>query len=155
LGTAFGYASQPLEGSKIPYLNLNPSSECVDDIQSKHYNRIVDRSLFAPDWKSSEQMRNVGEAYRWGIVVDHNGIVQGIDNKPPQAGGGSCVFLHIWHSYDQGTAGCTAMPENELETLLLWLDPVSKPLLVQLPQPVYERLMDRWMLPKLTDAPLY
>ena len=77
LGTAFGYASEPLRGLKMPYLNLTSSIECVDDPGSKHYNRIVDRSVVAPDWNSSEHMRNAGESYRWGIVVDHNGTVTG------------------------------------------------------------------------------
>lgn len=151
LGTAFGYASEPLRGLKIPYLNLTSSIECVDDPGSKHYNRIVDRSKVAPDWNSSEHMRNAGESYRWGLVVDHNGTVTG-DTKLPEPGGGSCVFFHIWHSHDQGTAGCTAMPQRELETLLTWVDPPRKPELVQLPEPAYEQLIDRWMLPKLTAA---
>lgn len=149
LGTAFGYASQPLQGLKLAYLSLTPSIECVDDVGSKHYNRIVDSSIVAPDWKSSEHMRNAGESYRWGIVIDHN------SDNPSEPGRGSCVFLHIWHSYDQGTVGCTAMSPGELETLLLWLEPVRKPLLVQLPESVYERLINRWMLPKLIDIPLH
>lgn len=153
LGTAFGYASQPLPGLKMPYLNLTPSIECVDDPGSKHYNRLVDRSVVAPDWNSSEHMRNAGESYRWGIVVDFNGIVTGSNANPPEPGGGSCVFLHIWHSHDQGTAGCTAMSQTELETLLTWLDPARKPLLVQLPEPTYERLINPWMLPKLINVP--
>jgi L,D-peptidoglycan transpeptidase YkuD (ErfK/YbiS/YcfS/YnhG family) len=152
LGFAFGYASQPLPGLKMSYLNLTPSIECVDDPGSKHYNRIVDRSVVARDWNSSEHMRNAGESYRWGVVVDHNGTVTGMNGKPPEPGGGSCVFLHIWHSHDQGTAGCTAMSQTELETLLTWLDPARKPLVVQLPEPSYERLIDGWMLPKLTNA---
>ena len=45
------------------------------------------------------------------------------------------------------------MPQTELETLLTWLDPARKPLLVQLPEPTYERLIDRWMLPKLINVP--
>jgi L,D-peptidoglycan transpeptidase YkuD (ErfK/YbiS/YcfS/YnhG family) len=148
LGSAFGYASHPLQGLKMPYLNLTPSIECVDDPSSKYYNRIMDRSVGAPDWNSSEHMRNAGESYRWGIVVDHNGIVTVDNANPPEPGGGSCIFLHIWHSHDQGTAGCTAMPQTELETLLTWLDPARKPLLVQLPEPTYQRLINRWMLPK-------
>jgi L,D-peptidoglycan transpeptidase YkuD (ErfK/YbiS/YcfS/YnhG family) len=151
LGTAFGYASEPLQGLKMPYLNLTPSIECVDDPGSKHYNRIVDRSVVAPDWNSSEHMRNAGESYRWGVVVDHNGTVPG-DTNSPEPGGGSCVFLHIWHSHDQGTAGCTAMSQTELETLLTWLDLARQPLLVQLPEPTYGRLINRWTLPKLTNA---
>ena len=152
LGTAFGYASEPLRGLKMPYLNLTASIECVDDPGSKHYNRIVDRSVHAPDWNSSEHMRNAGESYRWGIVVDHNGTVTG-DANPPVPGGGSCVFLHIWHSHDQGTAGCTAMSQTDLKTLLTWLDPAGQPLLVQLPEPTYKRLIHRWRLPKLIDVP--
>jgi L,D-peptidoglycan transpeptidase YkuD (ErfK/YbiS/YcfS/YnhG family) len=149
LGTAFGYASQPLPGSKMPYLNLTPSIECVDDTGSKYYNRIVNRSVDAPDWNSSEHMRNAGESYRWGVVVDHNGIVMVDNANPPEPGDGSCVFLHIWHSHDQGTAGCTAMAQIDLENLLTWLDPMRKPLMVQLPEPTYERLINRWMLPEL------
>jgi D-alanyl-D-alanine dipeptidase len=150
LGTAFGYASEPLRGLKMPYLNLTPSIECVDDPGSKHYNRIVDRSVVAPDWNSSEHMRDAGESYSWGVVVDHNGTVAG-DTKSLEPGGGSCVFLHIWHSHDQGTAGCTAMSQIDLEALLTWLDPAREPVLVELSEPAYARLIDRWMLPKLTN----
>jgi D-alanyl-D-alanine dipeptidase len=146
LGTAFGSAAQPLPGLKMPYLQLTPAIECVDDVASKHYNGIVDRSVVAPDWNSSEHMRDVGEAYRWGAVVDHN------NTNPPQPGGGSCVFLHIWRSQDEGTAGCTAMAQSHLETLLTWLDPDRKPLLVQLPEPTYERLVHQWMLPKMIEV---
>lgn len=153
LGTAFGYAAQPLPGLKMPYLTLTPSVECVDDIRSTHYNRIVDRSAVAPDWNSSEHMRDAGESYLWGIVVDHNSTVPGRNNHSPLPGGGSCVFLHIWHNHVQGTAGCTAMSQTDLETLLTWLDPAHRPMLVQLPQPSYDRLADRWGLPKLAAAP--
>jgi L,D-peptidoglycan transpeptidase YkuD (ErfK/YbiS/YcfS/YnhG family) len=153
LGTAFGYASQPLAGSKLPYLNLTPSIECVDDAGSKYYNRLVDRAVVAADWNSSEHMRNAGESYRWGIVVGHNGIVIEDHANPPEPGGGSCVFLHIWHSHQQGTVGCTAMSELDLETLLTWLDPARQPLLVQLPEPAYKRLIHRWRLPEMIKVP--
>ena len=151
LGTAFGDAAQPLPGLKLPYLELTPSIECVDDTSSKHYNRIVDRTTVSPDWKSSEHMREIGEAYRWGIVVNLNGTVPG--GSAPKPGAGSCVFLHIWHSSSQGTAGCTAMPQADLESLLTWLDPARNPRLVQLPQQEYERLAGPWKLPKLPSVP--
>ncbi|MGC2365099.1 MAG: hypothetical protein WA555_08810 [Candidatus Sulfotelmatobacter sp.] len=154
LGTAFGYASEPLRGLKVPYLHLTPSIECVDDTGSKYYNRVVDRSVVAPDWHSSEHMRDSGEAYRWGIVIDHNGTLAAGTATPPEPGGGSCVFLHIWHSHDQGTSGCTAMSPIELETLLTWLDPARKPLLIQLPEPAYDRLSHLWTSPKLMNVPL-
>jgi D-alanyl-D-alanine dipeptidase len=142
LGTSFGYAaSQPAEW-KMPYVSLTPSVECVDDPHSKFYNRVLDRATVSPDWKSSEQMLRSDELYRWGLVVDHN-------TDPVTPGVGSCVFLHIWPGAGRGTSGCTAMEEKNLETLLAWLDPARKPLLVQLPRPQYQRLRRRWKLPAL------
>jgi L,D-peptidoglycan transpeptidase YkuD (ErfK/YbiS/YcfS/YnhG family) len=152
LGTAFGDAPQPLPRLKTPYLPLTSSIECVDDSRSKYYNRVVDRSTVAADWNSSEHMRNIGEAYRWGIVVGHNGGDMKSDANPPVPGGGSCVFLHIWGSETRGTAGCTAMSQNQLETLLTWLEPTRKPLLVQLPASGYARLARRWGLPPVVSA---
>ena len=146
LGTAFGDAAQPMPGLKLPYLVLTPSIECVDDASSKNYNRIVDRSTVPPDWNSSEHMRDVGESYRWGIVIDHNATAPG--RTAPRPGGGSCVFLHIWHRPDRGTAGCTAMTGDNLESLLLWLDPARRPVLVQLPESTYQRLAVPWSLPQ-------
>lgn len=153
LGSAFGYAAQPLPGVKLAYLPLTPSTECVDDPASKHYNRIVDRSAVAPDWNSSEHMRAIGESYRWGIVMDFNGTVEGGSLPAPIPGAGSCVFLHIWHSRSQGTAGCTAMRQSDLESLMLWLDPARRPLVVQLPEPAYRRLARPWKLPRGPAGP--
>lgn len=137
----------------MPYLTLTQSIECVDDPRSKFYNRIMDRSLVTPDWNSSEHMRNVGEAYRWGIVVDFNRTVSGSTTNPPEPGAGSCVFLHIWKSHDRGTAGCTAMSQSDLTTLLIWLDPTRKPCLVQLTEPIYQRLVNQGILPNGASVP--
>ena len=38
---------------------------------------------------------------------------------------------------------------NRLGILAYLVDPVRKPLLVQLPEPTYERLINHWMLPEL------
>ena len=150
LGTAFGDAAQPPAGTRLRYVQLTPSVECVDDAASTHYNRVVDRSKVAVDWNSSEHMLSVGDPYRWGIVVGHN---HGADpNLQPQAGKGSCIFLHIWRGPGHGTVGCTAMAQSELERLLAWLDPARKPLLVQLPAAQYERLKDHWKMPVLESA---
>jgi len=154
LGMVFGYAAQPLSRLKLPYLSLTPSIECVDDARSKYYNRVIDRSTVSPDWKSSEHMRSAGESYVWGIVIDHNGTVEEPNAHPSVPGAGSCVFMHIWAGHGHGTAGCTAMPQSELESVLLWLDPLRKPLLVQLPAADYARLSHRWKLPPIASKPL-
>jgi D-alanyl-D-alanine dipeptidase len=141
-GSAFGYADRPLQGSKLPYIPLTPKVECVDDAASHFYNRILDRTSVSPDWNSSEKMASAGEAYRWGAVIDHN------SDAIPNAG--SCVFMHIWAGPGQGTAGCTAMPQDQLEPILAWLDPAAKPILVQLPVAQYKKLKTPWHLPELS-----
>jgi hypothetical protein len=141
ISTGFGYAAQPPSGWRMRYTSLTPSVECVDDSASHFYNRIVDRASVSPDWHSSEHMSQAGEAYRWGAVIDHN------PGAVPYAG--SCVFLHIWGGPDVGTSGCTAMPHEQLEPILAWLDPARSPILVQLPVAQYEKLKVLWNLPTL------
>lgn len=140
LTRAFGFAGAGEAARlRMPYTPLTPGVECVDDPASAHYNRLVDReSVGAVDWNSSERMREV-EGYRWGVVVAHNARA-----KP---GRGSCIFLHVWAGPEKGTAGCTAMEQANLETLLRWLDSRKMPLLVQLTEADYARLRLRWKLP--------
>jgi hypothetical protein len=140
LSRAFGYAEQEPQGWRMPYVSLTSTVECVDDSASKFYNQVVDRGQVSADWKSSEHMLRPDELYRWGIVVDHNA-------NPTKAGEGSCIFLHIWRGPGQGTVGCTAMPQEQLEAILSWLDPRTKPVLVQLPLAQYQRLQHGFKLP--------
>jgi D-alanyl-D-alanine dipeptidase len=146
LSKVFGYASQEQPGWKMPYVYLNSSVECVDDTNSKFYNQIVDRSTVAPDWNSSEQMLRKDDLYRWGVLVEHN-------SSPAQAGAGSCIFMHIWRGPGQPTVGCTAMPQSDLESLIAWLDPAHKPVLVQLPIAEYKHLREGWGWPKIKNTP--
>jgi hypothetical protein len=46
------------------------------------------------------------------------------------------------------------MPQNQLDTLLTWLDPTHKPLLVQGPASEYARLIDLVGLPPLVSVAL-
>jgi L,D-peptidoglycan transpeptidase YkuD (ErfK/YbiS/YcfS/YnhG family) len=146
LSKVFGYATQPMQGWKMPYLYLNSSVECVDDAASKFYNQIVDRSTVTPDWNSSEHMRRSDDLYRWGILVEHN-------SSPTAPGAGSCIFMHIWRGPGQPTVGCTAMAQENLESLIGWLDPKSTPLLIQLPMAEYQKLREGWRLPVISDEP--
>ncbi len=141
LGTAFGYApAAAASWVKLPYLPVTEGIECVDDPASSTYNQIVDRrAVKQPDWNSSEKMREVGEAYRWGVVVNYN--------TPAIASRGSCIFLHIGGDGGRGTAGCTAMAPNVLREAMGWLDPTRSPVLVQLPRAAYDAVRQEWALP--------
>ena len=140
LSSAFGYAPREQAGElKLPYVHVAATLECVDDPQSTHYNKIVDRAgVENPDWKSSERMLRDDDQYLWGVVIDHNSEVA--------PGCGSCVFMHIWEAPGKGTAGCTAMNSSSMEDLLRRLTAKRRPLLVQLPQVEFERLREVWGL---------
>jgi D-alanyl-D-alanine dipeptidase len=123
-------------------LHATEGIECVDDPASKVYNQIVDsRRIASRDWTSSEKMRDIGEPYRWGVVVNYN-------TAPATPRHGSCIFLHIGGGEgSKGTAGCTAMPETNLRMVMQWLDSEASPVLVQLARDAYERLKAPWQLP--------
>lgn len=138
LGTAFGY--EPSADTRLPYLALSESIECVDDSQSQRYNQLLDGSTIGKDWNSAERMRRKDELYRQGIFIEHN--------TPATPGAGSCIFFHIWRGPVMPTRGCTAMDPADIARLLAWLDPRRAPLLVQLPEAQYEQLRERWKLPE-------
>jgi D-alanyl-D-alanine dipeptidase len=143
LTAAFGtIAAGETASLKIPYTPLVESTECVDDVKSGKYNTIVDRyKVGFLDWNSSEKMLAVGEQYAQGVFVAHN-------SNPAEKGNGSCIFLHIWKNSETGTAGCTAMPVENMTTILQWLDAKADPVLVQLPTEEFIRLRKNWKLPK-------
>ena len=141
LGTAFGFAPPArMESLRLPYLQLADDTECVDDSASVHYNTVIGRGEAGRvDWSSAERMRTI-DLYRLGVVVRYNA-------DPVRRGRGSCIFLHIWRAAGSPTAGCTAMPARDLETVVEWLDPARQPMLVQLPAAEYARLRRSWKLP--------
>jgi len=138
---AFGLASpEEAKLTRFPYRQLTDGIECIDDPDSRQYNRLVDvASVNAKDWRNSERMRRIGDVYRWGVVVAHNW------QQVP--GAGSCIFLHVWEDAGVGTSGCTAMPEEHVVRVIRWLDRTKVPILVQLPRAEYERLRAAWKLP--------
>lgn len=141
LSSAFGSSEKP-NFVKLPFTQLTETIECVDDSQSRQYNLIVDNKNVAVDWNSSEKMLAVGEQYDLGVFVAHN-------SNPPTAKKGSCIFLHIWKNETTGTAGCTAMKRENIETVLSRLDAKKNPVLIQLPDTAYNRFQTLWKLPKL------
>ncbi|HEY8562651.1 MAG TPA: L,D-transpeptidase family protein [Pyrinomonadaceae bacterium] len=141
LTESFGANAKP-DYVKLPFTRLEEYTECVDDPASTHYNQIVDRMKVGVfDWQSSEKMLAVGAEYELGITVAHN-------TNPVNRGGGSCIFLHVWKSAETGTAGCTAMARENLETILKWARPAKNPVLIQLSEDSYKEHQTKWKLPK-------
>jgi zinc D-Ala-D-Ala dipeptidase len=141
LDTVFGFAPpDSMWGVKPPYGQLLPTTDCVDDTASSHYNTVVDKaSVSRVDWNSAEHMRQIA-LYRMGVIVGYNAV-------SPVRGRGSCIFLHIWAGPQSHTAGCTAFDATKLLDLIMWLDPKKRPLLVQLTAKDYANLRGDWRLP--------
>ena len=131
LKQAFGYQPFVVE---YPYEVYKATDHCVDDANSKLYNKIVDSTKVNIDYKSKEHMKFPKDYYKYGIVVNHNHI----DEAGAVKGAGSCIFIHI---KKVPTAGCTVMKEGEMKEIIKWLDVKSEPLLVQGTEGVIDTLM--------------
>jgi D-alanyl-D-alanine dipeptidase len=138
IGPAYGYDGT-LDGVSLPYVQATPELRCVDDPNSRHYNRIVSATNAAVDWQSAELMRRQDELYAIAIFVEHNTR----DTKP---GAGSCIFIHVWRGPGIGMTGCTAMPMETLDAFTRWLKPGAA-VLVALPRGEYAALRSAWSLP--------
>lgn len=142
LTSAFG-TSEKADFIKFPYTRIEEWTECVDDVKSSHYNKIVNRMQVGDfNWESSEKMSEIGAEYDLGIVVGYN-------SNPIIKGNGSCIFLHIWKNETEITLGCTAMARENIEKLLKNLEPSKNPVLIQLPNDSYKQFQKPWKLPKL------
>jgi len=137
----FGSAVKP-EQLTFPYTRLESQTECVDDVNSTHYNKVVGRLKVGNfDWNSSEKMLEIGPQYDLGVFVAYN-------SYPVVKGNGSCIFLHIWKDALSPTSGCTAMERPNLERIAGWLDQSKNPYLVQLTEAEHGRYRKAWNLPK-------
>lgn len=141
LTSAFSPAEQKID---LPFTKLLDSTECVDDVNSIHYNSMVDKSqVDRVDWNSSEKMRAIQE-YELGIFVGYN--------PERKKGAGSCIFVHRWTDEKTGTTGCTSMALEQMQKIFRWIDRTKNPILIQFPEKTYQQLQAAGNLPRLSLA---
>ncbi len=110
----FGVDANP--GVRFAYRRITGTNIVWDDDPaSPNYNEWIDTN-FAPAGANPEPMDNT-PSYLYGAVVAYN------EARTP--GLGSAIFLHVSHG--TATAGCVAVPIDELRSLLRWLDPAGAP----------------------------
>lgn len=114
LGYAFGLREKP--DTLVPYKNITRESFWVDDPSSRFYNTWVEGSINA-DWSSAEHLCDYPREYAYGVVIGYN-------TGPVMPRKGSAVFFHCGN---KPTAGCVAVPEEDLLRILKWLDPAKNP----------------------------
>lgn len=144
IGAAFGYAdSAKMKGLKIPYIPITQMLECIDDSNSKYYNKLILRNQADTiDWASSEKMNDVGVWYNLGVIVNHN-------TNPYLKGYGSCIFIHNWADPNETSSGCTEMNHANMKKLIFLLDSGKYPTLIQLTKQLYEFYKSDWRLPEI------
>lgn len=143
LSAAFGYSPLWAKKAKLPYVTVGADDLFVEDPTSPFYNAHV-RIGHAPatDWERAQQMHQSDPAHRLEVLVDHN------RTSPPTPGAGSAIFIHIWRGGgSRATAGCTAVSDAAIETLVAWLDPAAKPVYALLPADEYDARQEAWGLP--------
>jgi L,D-peptidoglycan transpeptidase YkuD (ErfK/YbiS/YcfS/YnhG family) len=104
IGSSFGFSA----ADRPDHVVLKAGETvCVEDPASPYYNSITTRAKIGPNVKADDMRRTT--LYRNGLFVDYPS-----DRMTRR---GSCIFLHIWRSPSDGTAGCVAMPEPRVKAL--------------------------------------
>ncbi|WP_445486443.1 SH3 domain-containing protein [Niallia sp. 03133] len=112
--TAFGRQKNP--GTKLSYHRITSDDVWVDNINSKYYNTLQSKKKTG---EKSEGM-NIPQ-YDYGFVIDYN--------TKRVKGKGSAIFFHI--AKGSYTLGCTAVSNDNVVSILKWLDPKKKPVIIQ------------------------
>ncbi|HRG28515.1 MAG TPA: L,D-transpeptidase family protein [Chitinophagales bacterium] len=121
------FSNHALDNLNMPFKQVNKSDLCVDDINSKYYNTLIDvDTILEKDFNSFEYMRRDDHQYEYGVWVHYN-------TNPQVPGNGSCIFLHIYKTPNTPTSGCTAMSKENMLKLIHWLNASKNPMLIQYP----------------------
>lgn len=113
---AFG--NEANNGTRLAYVRVGPDDWWDENPASPHYNRLV-VSRVSPGG-GSENLYDAGIAYAHAIVINYN-------MNPVVKGAGSGFFLHV--SFGSATEGCVAIPEDQLDQIMRWLNPTSHPVI--------------------------
>lgn len=108
------FGVQPL-ALKMNFRLITSDDKFIDDPSDPLYNTWVEGATKAHSYE-----RMMHPLYKVGAVVNYN-------MNPTLPGAGSAIFLHIWRSEKEGTAGCIALSEQYLLHILHWLDKKQKP----------------------------
>ncbi len=122
LGKVFSY--HDIKDLKMPFVQVDSSFYCVDDVASSYYNTLIKQDTAKHDFNSFEYMRRKDSLYEYGVWVLYN-------SNPAKAGNGSCIFLHVWQNENSSTSGCTAMAKENMLNLIHWLNEKKHPVLLQ------------------------
>ncbi|HEU5265641.1 MAG TPA: L,D-transpeptidase family protein, partial [Jatrophihabitans sp.] len=121
LTQAFGAYSDP--GTALPYTHTNSHYWWISDTSSSRYNTMQychPGCTFAHS--PNEHLYYERPYYNYAVVIDYN-----TRNAPGgvHVGRGSAFFLHVTDG--AATAGCVAISQTKLVSLMRWLTPSAHP----------------------------
>ena len=131
LTQAFGAKSNP--GTKLKYTDTAPTGGkrwwWDESPSSSTYNSLV-LSATKPggSQSGSEDLYASTPAYNYAVVMNVNMTASNGSPGAQNPNHGSGFFLHV--SENAPTAGCVAIPENDLVAIMKWLDPAKNPRIV-------------------------
>ena len=117
LGFAFGTKS--INGLNVEYRRINDDCYWVDDPLSPLYNQWTESNNIT--WNSAEHLIDYPDAYKYSVVINYN-------MEPIVPYKGSAIFLHCMTG--EYTAGCVAVPENDMLIILNLLDSTKHPIII-------------------------
>lgn len=104
--------------TRIPFIQSTPEDKWIDDPNSSDYNRYIRGTTQA---KSYEKLLLKGNDYRYCMVIEYN-------TNPVIKGNGSAIFLHLSeYQTINSSSGCVVLLQKDMEKLLKWMNPESKP----------------------------
>ena len=121
LGTVFGKYSNP--GTSMNYRQSTPNDFWIDDVNSPLYNTWQEGPANGR-WGSAENMYI--PQYNYAFVINYNTV----ERMP---GKGSAIFFHVWSEANHGTGGCTSTAQDNVISILKWLDPSKNPVIIEGP----------------------
>ncbi|MEL7221812.1 MAG: L,D-transpeptidase family protein, partial [Bacteroidota bacterium] len=117
LGQFFGYDDDLNLKSISRFIELEPHHYWMSDSSSPLYNTLIE---YDPSPLVAEKMERDDHLYKYGIIIDYN-------TEPAVPEKGSAIFLHIYRSPKKPTAGCVAVSEEDIVSLIYWLETAEQP----------------------------
>jgi L,D-peptidoglycan transpeptidase YkuD (ErfK/YbiS/YcfS/YnhG family) len=117
---AFGALANP--GTALPYVHTADADWWISEpgpLYNTHQHCSGGCAFTQGD--PNEHLRAITPQYDYAVVIDYNRF-------PVRQGAGSAFFLHVTDG--SATAGCVAIPQSRLVSIMKWLDPAAHPRIV-------------------------
>jgi L,D-peptidoglycan transpeptidase YkuD (ErfK/YbiS/YcfS/YnhG family) len=116
LGQLFCY--DKIVSTRMPFIQTTSEDKWIDDPGSADYNRYIRGGTQAV---SFENLKISSDEYKYCFVIEYN-------MHPVVKGMGSAIFLHLSEGEKPNpSSGCVVVTEKDMEWLLNWMNPESKP----------------------------